>query len=405
MWINTVGLQSHSKPLRRLKIAIFSDSALPVLNGVSVSVDALVGALRARGHSVFLYTSSFPGHRDSDPNVTRFFSIHLPWTKEYPLAIPPFYFWFHEFKRRNFDIVHTHTPFTVGFVGLRWAQSCEIPVVTTYHTHYDKYVHYVPVFPKPFLRYKIAKHTNFYYNCMRWIFTPSEASKSWLLKHSVNVPITVVPTGVQEGVATDRIAVRKELGISPLSKIMLFVGRLAIEKNIGLLLQSVRLVFESEPNSELWILGDGPMRNEAQQLARQLGIGDRVRFFGFVERRELNRYYGAADVFTFCSKTETQGLVVTEAMTYGLPAVVVSGGGAQDSVDDGVNGYVVENSEIEVSQAVLKLFSDPILHARMSEAALESSKTCTVQAMVDKILEGYFEVLDGSSLKEGSYVS
>ncbi|MBL8066264.1 MAG: glycosyltransferase [Chthonomonadaceae bacterium] len=379
--------------MRPLKIAIFSDSALPVLNGVSVSVDALIKALRANGHSVFLYTTSYPGHRDSDPNVTRFPAIHTPWTKDYPLSVPPFYFWFHEFKRRNFDIVHTHSPFTVGFVGLRWAQSCEIPVVSTYHTLYDKYVHYVPFFPKFYLRYKIAKHTNFYYNCVDHVVTPSAAAKRWLNKHSVTKPVTVVPTGVPEPEQADGDALRRELGVSPLRKVMLYTGRLAVEKNMKTLLDASKIVFNSTPNSELWVVGDGPARDALSREARGMGIGDQARFFGFVPRAGLGRFYAAANVFTFCSITETQGLVVNEAMSYGLPAVVIRGGGASASVENGVNGFVVGNDPDAFACQVLSLFQDPLLYEAMAERALAMSKRLTVRAMADSIIDVYHQAL------------
>lgn len=388
-----------------LKIALFSDSALPVLNGVSVSIDALMKALRQRGHSVFLFTSRYPGHRELDPNVTRFISIPFPWFRDYPLAVPPFYPWFQEFKRQNFDIVHTHTPFTVGFVGLRWAQSCEIPLVTTYHTHYDKYQHYVPFFPKPYLRYKIAKHTNFYYNSVDHVVTPSETSKKWLSRHSVHKPITVIPTGIPEAEPMDRLQVRRQFGLAENRRVLLYTGRLATEKNLGRLLQSSALVLDREPECELWLVGDGPAHEEAKSQARELGIGDRVRFWGFVPRKEVARYYAAADVFVFCSMTETQGLVVTEAMAYGLPAVVVQGGGASGSVSNGLDGFVVSNDAAEIAGKILDLLAAPALYRHMSDHALKTARSCTVSAMADRVLDVYGSVLDRSTNLKEAYVS
>ncbi|MBS1724440.1 MAG: glycosyltransferase [Armatimonadetes bacterium] len=378
--------------MRLLKIALFSDSALPVLNGVSISIDALVRSLRERGHSVYVYTSGM-GVQDADPNTTRFISFHTPLTKDYPLAIPPFYPWFHEFKRHNFDIVHTHTPFTVGFVGLRWAQSCDIPLVSTYHTHYDKYAHYVPIAPKRYLRYKIAKHTNFYYNSVDHVVTPSEASRRWLLRHSVHKPVSVIPTGVPDPIPIDRNAVRASLGLSPLRKVVLYAGRIAKEKNIGTLLEAASLVFSQDVESELWIVGDGPARSDFQSLARQLEIGDRVRFWGAVDRQRIGEFYAASDVFAFPSMTETQGLVVTEAMTYGLPAIVVHGGGASASVKDGQTGFVVHNDPFEMSQRIIQTLSDPLLYESLSRAAETHARSCTISEMTSRILATYRSVL------------
>ena len=220
---------------RSLSIALFSDSALPVLNGVSISIDQLVRELRSRGHSAHVFTSTFPGHTDTDPNIHRFRSLRTPWTTDYPLAVPPFYGKLREFRKHRFDLIHTHTPWTVGFVGLRWAESHEIPIVSTYHTNYDKYSYYVPFVPKRYLRYKIAKHLHFYYNRVGHVITRSDASMRWLQRHSVHTPISIVPTGVTPPKLIDRAEARSELGIAPETRVVLYVGRVAKEKNIGVL--------------------------------------------------------------------------------------------------------------------------------------------------------------------------
>lgn len=388
-----------------LRIALFSDSALPVLNGVSVSIDVQMQELRRRGHSVHLYTSRYPGHRDSDPNVVRFASARTPWTKDYPLAVPPFYAWFREFKRLGFDVVHTHTPFTVGMVGLRWAQSLELPIVSTYHTHYDKYAHYVPFFPKRYVRYKVAKHTNYYYSRVGHVLTPSPASKRWLTRHSVRTPVTVVPTGVPDPKPIGRAEARAKLGLDPGQRVMLSVGRVALEKNLGTVLAAAREVMLDDPKVVLWVVGDGPARDQYQAQAREAGIGDRVKFWGFVPRAELDPYYAAADVFVFASMTETQGLVVTEAMSHGLPSVVVRGGGASAAVKDGADGFIVRNDASEMRDVVWSLLTDPALYQRTSAAAAESAAGCTVSAMVDRI-ESVYASLAGAPdrVREASLV-
>jgi glycosyltransferase involved in cell wall biosynthesis len=378
---------------RPLKIALFSDSALPILNGVSVSIDALIGELRERGHSVHLYTSRYPGHKEQDPNIHRFFGFKTIFAKDYPLSIPPFYYHLPEFRRIGFDVVHTHTPFTVGFIGLRWAQSHELPIVSTYHTHYDKYVHYLAWAPKRLLRFKVAKHTNYYYNLVDCVITPSEASERWLRRHSVKTPCEVIPTGVPNPRMIDRFEARAALGISPQTKLMLYVGRLAVEKNLSLLLEMAAEVFPHDPHLRLWLVGDGPAREELLARARAMGIGDRVKFVGFVPRREVDQYYAAADLFTFTSMTETQGLVVAEAMTYGLPAIVVKGGGAGAAVEDGLNGYLIRNDPTEMAELVLQILEDDVLAATLAEGARRTSRQYTIAGMTDRVEEVYRRVI------------
>lgn len=383
---------------------MFSDSALPILNGVSISIDALVGELRNQGHSVHVFTAGFPGHRDDDPNTYRFWAMETPWTKGYPLAFPPFLGMLHKFRKHSFDLIHTHTPFTIGFVGLRWAQSHEIPIVSTYHTLYDRYAHYIPYFPRRYVRYKIAKHTNFYYNRCDHVVTPSEAAKRWLQRHSVSTPVTVIPTGTPSRRFLDRSEARRDLGIAPEHRILLYVGRIAREKNLDHLLEAAAIAFRQDHNLRLWLVGDGPYYAACSTLAREMGIGDRVRFVGFVPRAEVDRYYAAADLFVFASITETQGLVVQEAMTYGLPAVVAAGGGAGAAVVSGVNGFVTKNEPTDLAAHALMLLNDESLYTRTSEAAARSVRsTSTIAGMTHAVVDVYRLVLErkAASLREG----
>lgn len=379
----------------RLRIAVFSDSALPVLNGVSMSIDALVQELRERGHSVHLFTSAYFKHRDRDPNTVRFFALQTPFAKDYPLALPPFYPFIHEFRRHRFDIVHTHTPFTVGFVGLRWAESEGIPIVSTYHTHYDRYVHYLKWLPKRYLRYRVAKHTNWYYNRVRHVITPSEASSRWLQRHSVYTPTTVIPTGIPAARPIDRDEARHRLGIAPHHKVLLYTGRIALEKNVVQLLKAAAIMFREDPDLRFWLVGGGPAIGECQRVARELQIGDRVTFAGFQPRHDVNQYYAVADLFWFASVTETQGLVVVEAMSYGLPVVVASGGGASMAVENGVNGYIIRNDPELFAEKASEILSNPLKMRDMGEAARQAADEYTIPRMADRVLAVYQEVLHG----------
>ncbi len=381
---------------------MFSESALPVINGVSISVDALVTELRNRGHSVHLFVPHVSAHRDADPNTHRLRSIDL-FRTGYPVAIPPFYRALRTFRRYEFDLIHTHTPFLLGMVGLRWAESHSLPVVSTYHTLYDRYAHYFPYLPKRYVRFRVAKHTNFYYNHVDEVITPSDASRKWLLRHSVHTPTTVIPTGILPTRQLARADVRQELGISADTQVLLFVGRLAKEKNLSMLIDAVKRVMDQNENVRLILVGDGPFRDECSRLTRLLGIGDRVRFAGFVERNEVDHYYAAADLFVFASITETQGLVVQEAMTYGLPAIAVSGGGAAASIVPGENGFVVKNEAGELASAISRVLADRNLLDRLATNAARCSRDWSIGAMAESVLRVYDRVLTPSAQETGRY--
>ncbi len=379
--------------MQPLRIAIFSDSALPILNGVSISIDSLITELRNKGHSVHLYTAGHSKASRTEPNTYRFRAIETPWTKGYPLAFPPFYRMLLKFRRHQYDVIHTHTPFTIGFVGMRWAESHGIPLVSTYHTLYDRYVHYIPYFPRRYLRFKLAKHTNFYYNRVDHVITPSDAAMKWLRRHSVTTPATVIPTAALPRRFFDRSELRQKLGIPPEHKILLYVGRLAKEKNMATLFEMAALVFRQDPSLRLWLVGDGPYRSECVRMARDFGIGDRVKFVGFVPRDQVDQYYAAADLFVFASITETQGLVVQEAMTYGLPAVAVIGGGASEGIEEGVNGFVVKNDVHTFADQILDVVRDEILLAQLAEGALKTSRLAGTESMCDRVVAVYRQVI------------
>lgn len=379
--------------MKPLRIAIFSDSVLPVLNGVSISVDALVQELRNRGHSVHIFAPTYYQLRETDPNTHRFRSIETPWSKGYPIAYPPYWRMLHTFRKYEFDIIHTHTPWVVGFVGMRWAESHGIPLVTTYHTLYDRYAHYMSMFPRRYIRFRIAKHTHFYYNSAEHVITPSDSSARWLQRHGVTKPIHVIPTGSPRPQMLDRAECRNRLGIPPDQKILLYVGRLAKEKNLFVLFDALKKILQFEPNARLWLVGDGPFREDLLRYAAQIGIGDSIKFAGFVPRDQVDHYYAAADLFTFASITETQGLVVQEAMQYGLPTVAVHGGGASESIIDRENGLIVKNDSDLLGDAILECLKDEELLFQIQQGVKKTAREGSIEIMVDKILAVYYEAL------------
>ncbi|MCB0825315.1 MAG: glycosyltransferase [Armatimonadetes bacterium] len=358
-----------------------------------MSIDQLMRQLRAEGHSVHLFTSGTYNYSEADPNIHRFWAVETPFAKGYPFSTPPFYPMLREFRKHRFDLVHTHTPFTVGMVGLRWAESHNLPVVSTYHTHYDKYSHYVPLIPRAYTRYKIAKHTNFYYNSVDHVITPSDASFRWLKRHSVHTPTTVIPTGIPVPPMLDGALCRAKLNAPVDQKVLLYVGRVAIEKNIGRLLEACAKLFPTDPRLTLWVVGDGPAKERFMAQARDLEIGDRVKFWGAVPRSDLDPFYAAADLFTFPSVTETQGLVVVEAMSHGLPAVVIHGGGASHSVKEGINGLVVQNTTDQFADAIRQVIEESSLYDSMCIEAAQTAKEYSVPEMVRKVIGVYHSVL------------
>jgi len=346
-----------------------------------------------------VFAPGFPGHADTDPDVVRFRAIITPWAKGYPLAYPPFRATLRKFWQLPVEIVHTHTPFTVGFCGLRWAESAGLPIVSTYHTLYDRYVHYVPFLTRSYVAYKVAKHTRYYYGHVAKVITPSQVAAEVLRDHGVTTPIEVIRTGIPRTDPMPRAEARARLGIPQDEMMLLYVGRLATEKNLGLLLECVSRWRRSLPNARLRLVGDGPGRPNLESRAAQMGVRERVTFHGQVGRDEVLVYMAAADLFVFPSTSETQGLVIGEAQSMGLPAVAVLGGGAPETIEHGVDGMVVADDAQEFARAVEEILRNPALRAKMSENALRSPARISPEEYVFRIERTYEEVLGAEKQK------
>lgn len=390
--------------MRPLRIAIFSDSYVPITNGVSQSISLLIEELRARGHSVSIFTARYPGYKDSDPNVIRFLSVVTPFARDYPLSIPPFFPYYRYFRLGNFDIVHTHTPFLAGNIGMRWARRKQVPVVSTYHTLYEKYAHYIPFIPHKVTRKCISAYTHWYYNRCEEIITPSPSAKRFLQHHHIQKPITVIPTGTPPPPLVSRAEARAQLNVKPEEKMLLYVGRIAREKNIHFLLHALARLPRKD-HVRLWLVGDGPAWQECAEKVRELGIGDHVVFVGAVPRKSVDIYYAAADLLTFASVTETQGLVLGEAMSFGLPVVVVRGGAVSQVVKEGINGLISSLDPEEFASRILHALEDEGLWQRLSEGARRSSRNWSISAMTDAVLEVYFRALKRTPLPREITVS
>ena len=368
-----------------MRIAIFAESYPPVVNGAATAVSLLVGALRER-HEVVVYAPDYPGHKERDSDVRRFHSFRLPPEPDYPLALPFSHTLFREFAQIRFDVVHTHSPFALGQVGRRWARGSGIPVVTTHHTLYTEYTHYAPWVPARFGRACIRWITRQYCNASHGVTVPTEPIRRILQEYGVTQPIEVIPTGVPfpKPLAPDPAFPRAALGIAAEAPIVMYAGRLAKEKNLGLLFRAFRRVREVEPRAVLLLAGAGPWEAEARRIVEELGIGSGVRFAGLLDPERLVRCYADATVFGFPSLADTQGMVLVEAKAAGLPSVCVDAFGPAIVVRDEVDGLLVANDETLFATALLRVIRDPGLRAAQSAAGLADAERFSVTAMASR---------------------
>jgi 1,2-diacylglycerol 3-alpha-glucosyltransferase len=300
-----------------LRLGFFTEVYRPVVNGVVESVEGLADGLRARGHDVYCFAPRMPGYDEADGPVFRMPSLPLPTRTPYRLTLPLV-------SRRNLNgvikrlsLVHVHSPFVTGWMGMRYARRYGMPLVYTYHTQLEAYAHYVPFEPNA-TRFAAAQLTRTFANGTDAVVVPTPAMAARLRELGVTSKIEIVPSGIDVarfGAGRRDEALRSQLGLSDGDRLALFVGRLAKEKNIDLLLRALA-VAQAEGLS-LVIAGDGPVRHDLERQARELGIAGRTRFLGAVARRALPNLYASADAFVMPSTTETQGLVVAEALAAG----------------------------------------------------------------------------------------
>lgn len=382
---------------RMLRIGLFSESFEPVQNGVTTSILTLIEGLRAQGHRVWTFAPHHQEQPEQELGVLRFPSFVSAWNPGYPVAVPflPRLALLTNFHRLRLQVVHTHTPFVMGLTGANMAVRRGTPLVSTFHTLYMQYSHYMPLLPDTVTHRLLEHYLPWYYNRCSEVIAPSELAACALKELGVERPISVIPTGIPLPAARmidddARAGVRQGLQVGPDDPLLLYVGRLAQEKNISWLLDVFGVIRRSMPAARLALVGAGPYASELQSLACAAHPEGSVLFLGPMARQQLDSIYAAADVFVFPSATETQGLVIGEARAAGLPAVVVNAGGAPETVLHGKDGFRVPEGDVAAfAEHTLMLLRDRALHSKMSARARRTAREYTPERMVERVLEVY----------------
>jgi len=383
--------------VRRMVIAIFSESFTPIINGVSISIETFAKHLQALGCKLYFFAPRFPGYQDKNSSVFRFPSFRFPHHPEYPIPIPFSPRIFKTFPSLSVDIVHPQTPFLLGWTAKYLARRNGAALVTTYHTFYEEYSHYAYPLPsflvKPFLR-KLSRD---FCNLCDAVVVPSKAAEQLLRSYGVYRPIEVIPTGLEldnwykeENPSFPRLS----LGIPPNAFLLTYVGRLAVEKNVQMLLFTLKKLLDKIPDVYLLFVGSGPQEEELKGLAEQLGINDKCRFLGFVDREKVRDCLAASDIFLFPSKTETQGLAMAEALAMGVPVIAADSFGARETVRDGLDGFILSDGPDAFANAVEELLKNREKLNKMKEEAVKGAKRFSAEESARKLLALYERVIE-----------
>lgn len=381
-----------------MRIGLFSDAYLPEISGVTTVVSWLRQELERLGHEVYVYVPAYAGVREKEERVYRFRAHRFIFHTASRVALPYNRRAARTFKR--LDIIHSHTPFSLGLVALGAALRYHIPHVHTYHTHLVEYRHYLP-FPLRPPRRTTEEIAAAFCNRCTVITAPSTPMKEALLSYGVRRPIHVLPFGVnlelfQRPPVWDP---RRELGIGTETHLYLYAGRLAVEKNLPFLLRAYKRIHAADTNSVLVIAGDGPRRRPLEELAHAEGISNAVIFAGFLDHSRLVDLYKQADLFLFSSKTETEGMVLIEAMAGGTPPVAIGELGVLDVVQNGVNGVLVHEDEEEFAQAALSLIDDRDRYQKLRDGALARAEELSAQSATRRLITLFEECVANKSTK------
>lgn len=388
-----------------MKIVMFTNTFTPHVGGVARSVAGVSEDLRRRGHDVLVIAPQFDGAPDKEEGVIRVPAVQKFGGSDFSVPLPLSRPLRDDLEAFQPDIVHSHHPFLLGDTALRVSAWRNIPVVFTYHTRYELYGHYVAQ-DSDILKRLVLGLSMGYCDLCDGVIAPSASIAEHLRDHGVSTPITVIPTGIDVTAfaSGDRGRGRTALALPSGAFTVGHVGRLASEKNLIYLTQTLIRFLGSHPDCIAVITGDGPLRAEMENLFAQADLHKRVRFTGVLTGRRLYDAYAAMDVFAFASHSETQGLVLAEAMAAGVPVVALDAPGVREVVRDQSNGILLPGDvpqDAFASALARNASQDPKSLERMRTETRRTANSFSCDRCIERTLAFYRDVI-GNSLRQRS---
>lgn len=378
-----------------MKILFVSDVYFPRINGVSTSIRTFVEQLTILGHTVHLIAPDYGFITEDDHWIKRIPSHSLFFDPEdklmkYGKALDCL----GDLLKEKYDVVHIHTPFVAHYLGLKLAHLLNVPSVETYHTFFEDYLHlYLPIIPKAMARSLARKISRKQCNAVNALVAPSQPMLDVLRTYGVTAQAEVIPTGLQAHSFTDANGTdfRQQHAIAKDRPVALYVGRVAHEKNIPFLLHMLQHLIQQVPDALLIIAGEGPAEQSLHALADKLQLQQHIKFIGYLDRNtQLNACYQAADVFVFASTSETQGLVLLEAMAQGTPTVAIAELGTKSILVEGQGALIAPNETLGFANKVASILNNKMLRQQLSETALSYVKTnWTARLQAEKLVLFY----------------
>ncbi len=384
-----------------MRILMISDVYFPRINGVSTSIQTFVQELRQLDHEITLIAPGYESQQqtvfDTDTGIIRIPSRRVLFDPEDRFmsrrAIRQLLSYCHQ---QQYDVIHIQTPFVAHYLGVWLARELGSPCVESYHTFFEEYLyHYFPLAPKRLMRYIAKRYTTRQCNQVEKVIVPSSAMRDVLQRYGVRTGIQIIPTGIPERdhQPGDGARFRQQYGIAPDRPVMVTVGRVAFEKNISFLLEVAKKVREHIPNILFVIAGEGPMMPHLKKRVRREGLQRQIMFVGYLDRAtQLQDCYRAANVFVFASRTETQGLVLLEAMAQALPVVSTAVMGTRDVLADQLGCLVAPEKVSRFAEKVITVLSNTALQQQLARAGKAYVEQWTAPRYAEKLAGLYQEL-------------
>ncbi|MGE5189080.1 MAG: glycosyltransferase [Gemmatimonadota bacterium] len=372
-----------------MNILMVTNTFTPHVGGVANSVASFSAEYRRQGHRVLVVAPVFAGAPDRETDVIRVPAIQKFNGSDFSLRLPIPGFLFPELDRFRPDVVHAHHPYLLGDTALRIAAVRDAPLVFTHHTMYEQYTRFVPG-DSPALRRFVVELSTGYANLCDGVIAPSDSVAAILRARGVSTAVAVIPTGVDRArfAAGDGARYRASAGIPADAFVVGSIGRLSPEKNLRFLAEAVCAFLAGRERARFLVAGVGPSEREVRDIVARRGMSNRLHFTGILRGRDLADAYRAMDVFAFASRSETQGMVLAEALAAGVPAVALDAPGVREAVTDGANGILLPGESVSsFREALERVASLPPERRRAlrdeaaRSAARFSMETCAARAL------------------------
>ena len=380
-----------------MNIAIFSDCYTPQVNGVVTVVRTLKTELEKRGHNVYVFTVQHPDAVEEN-NVFRVSSFQFPNEPQHRIGLFIAEQMIKKVRSLNIDIIHTHTEFSLYLASRIVSRKLKIPSIHTMHTYYKDYLNYTPFLLELYFRKNIGVYFHRVFRSQKCMVAPSIKIKKFLIDEvKIQSPIQIVPNGIDlslfyehsDSICKDSIQLRRKYNIADNDELIVFVGRLGSEKNIGILLDNYKKIREHRNTVKFLLVGDGPDKKSLHERCYELGLADSVMFTGYLRwPDEIRQVYTAADIFMSASHSEVHPITFIEAMAAGLPVVAAADPSVEGMIINGDNGWALENDKLLWEKAI-DILSNKDDMKRMGKRSEEISRKYSVENFIDNMLVIY----------------